>query len=114
MSYRREILKRLKHFYDDVGADESAYLLLDPIDIIGTPGNAKYVAAINQLLREDFIRAVVPKGSNRPAFSLNVAKIEDINKELNILRSPTFIFVVSTLIALAGLMLGIVKFVLGR
>src|SRR5438876_12234374 len=102
MSYRKIILKRLIHFYDDVSSADGAYLELDPIDIVGKslPGKegTKYVAAINQLVREGLVMAV-PIG-DKMAFSLNSNKIEDIKKELQRWRNP---LIISTILALAGL-----------
>lgn len=117
MSYRRLILKRLRHFYNDAGSGHGAYLLLDPVDIVGKPLPGKrgqrYSAAINQLLREELIVGV-PVGGGKAGFSLNSDKIEDVNKELQWWRNQTIIVVVSTLIALAGLIWAVLKFFLER
>jgi len=101
MSYRRRILSRLKHFYDEVGPP--ALLSLDPIDIIGKPGDQKYVAAINQLLAEQLILGKSGVESNRPAFYLNPDRISDIEKELCWYRNPALQWLVGIVIAICGL-----------
>ena len=105
MSYRKLILKRLKHFWDTEGPGK--YLKLDPIDILGKPADTKYVAAINQLLAEKLILGIDQGGT--PAFSLNPAEIDDIMKELSWSRNPTILFLVPVLIALAGLVWAVLK-----
>lgn len=103
MSHRRRILKRLKHFYDAEGP--GALLLLDPIDIIGKPGNQRYAAAVNQLVSEGMIRGIAMEGSNRPAFCLNPKRIDDVMKALRWYRDPAAQFIVGALLAVAGLVL---------
>ena len=114
MSYRKMILKRLRHFYNDIGSAEGAYLQLDPIDIVGKPltgkDQTKYIAAINQLLREGIIKAASIGG--QAAFTLDSSRIGDVKSELEWWRK--LIVLVPILIALAGLIWGVVAFFLRR
>ena len=70
MSYRRVILKRLKHFYDEIGAAEGSYLSLDPIDIVG--------------------RVV---GEVRAAYFLHSSRIGDVRKELHGWRNADIVWI---------------------
>ena len=70
MSYRRVILKRLKHFYDEIGAAEGSYLSLDPIDIVG--------------------RVV---GEGRAAYFLHSNRIGDLRKELHWWRNAEIVWI---------------------
>ena len=116
MSYRRLILKRLRHFYDNAGSAHDTYLLLDPVDIVGKtlPGKRgkKYVAAINQLMREGLVLSVVAGG--KPAFSLNPDRIDDVSSELHWWRNPAIIVIVTTLIGLGGLVWAVARFFLEK
>lgn len=112
MSYRRRILSRLKDFYDKEGPP--GLLILDPIDILGKPGNQKYVAAINQLLAEGLILGKLGGESNKPAFAPNPDKINDIEKELRWYSDPALQFLVGSLIAASGLAWAIIKWVFER
>ena len=117
MSYRRLILKRLKHFYDDAGSGHGAYLLLDPLDIVGKPLPGKrgqrYSAAINQLIREQLIVGV-SVGGGKAGFSLNSDRIDNVKKELQWWRNQAIIVIVSTTIALAGLIWAVLRFFIER
>jgi hypothetical protein len=110
MSYRKRILRRLKHFYDEQGPGD--LLLLDPIDIIGKPGGQKYVAAVNQLMEERLIYGVA--AGERPAFRLNPDRIEEVKRELRWYRDPALQFVVGTLLAVGGLVWAIITFIMER
>ncbi len=110
MKYRRIILKRLRHFYDNEGPP--GILELNPIDIIGKPGNKKFVAAINQLLAEKLILAQPGVESNRPAFCLNPDRIDDIEKELLWYRDPALQFLVGTVIAVGGLAWAVIEYLI--
>jgi len=112
MSYRRRILRRLVDFFDKVGPTQ--LLKLDPMDIIGKPVNEKYAAALNQLLAAKLVLGEDVGGGIGPAFRLNPDKLDDIKRELRWYRDPAWQFWVGTGIAIAGLVLAILTFLVKK
>jgi len=107
MNYRKEILKELYKFYKDKGSDN--YALADTLKVFN-PGNREYVNAINQLLSEGLVLSI-EYPDKRPAISLNPHMLAVIETELHPwYRDPKFW--IGTLIALMGLILAILEFVL--
>jgi hypothetical protein len=102
----------LLNFYHRPGGREGDYLELHPIDILGKPADKTYADALNHLISEKLIIGINAGG--RPGFSLNPAKMEEILKELQWYRNPLILFLVPTLIALAGIFLAVLKFFLEK
>jgi len=85
MSLRKKILKELYTFYEEKGPDN--YVLADTLKCF-SPGNEKFLATINGLLKEELIKGITSgikaKGStqDRVAIAINPAKIREIKKEI--------------------------------
>jgi hypothetical protein len=116
MCYRRLILKRVNDFFK-AHPEPGSYLSLDPIEIVGKPlpgkEGEKYAAAVGQLLTEKLIVGV-SIGEGKTAYSVNPNRIDDVRKELLWWRNPTVQWLVGSLIALIGLILALIAFVLPK
>ena len=109
MGYRKRILRELKDLYDQKGHD--AYTFLDPQNILKKPGNDAYAAAVNTLLAERLIIGISTAGK-KPAFRLNPDLIDEIKKELDWCRSPISQWIITSIIAVCGLAVAVIKFFL--
>ena len=109
MSFRRKILKELYEFYELKGPNN--YVLADTLSCF-SPGNTKFIAAINGLLKEGLIKGIASgikaEGTtqDRIAIAINPDKIEIIQKVMrNWYEDPkfwitTFLAIVSLIIAI--------------
>jgi hypothetical protein len=112
MSFRKRILKELYKFYELKGPDN--YVLVDTLSCF-SPGNEKFLSAVNQLLMEGLIIGIdssieIKEGKqHRVAVAINPNKIELIQKIIrnNWYEDPKFW--ITTLLTIVGLIIAILQ-----
>ncbi len=109
MNYRKAILRELYKFYEDKGPNNFA--VAHTLKAF-SPGNKKFLTAVNQLLEERLINGskvplyVDPDGVL--AIAINPVSLVDIKRELRSwYRDPKFL--IGTMIAAIGLIIALLE-----
>ena len=109
MDYRMAILKELKKFYAEMGPPPN-YIDINTLNTVTSaspPEKNKIVTVVNQLLEEGLLVAIGSHGS--PAANLNPKRKEEVDHILSSSFYTDWRFIVSTIVALLGVIFAIVQ-----
>ena len=98
MNYRFKTLQFAFDFYLEIGPDR--LFLIDEVEF-WRPGDPRYPAAFEQLLKEQLIRGIDSGDRGRAAVMVNPDKIQEIREKLDVWYRDVR-FLLSSLLALAG------------